>query len=114
MQQIFGWVFAPIAWSLGVPGATADRGQSARHAHGAERVRRLRPARHIMGMIDPRSFTIARLPCCGFANFTRSVSRSAHRSARSGTAARPGPAGSGDDAGTFANFLTADDCGMLL
>ena len=40
-SKIFGWVFAPIAWSLGVPGRRAGRRQPARHAHGAQRVHRL-------------------------------------------------------------------------
>jgi CNT family concentrative nucleoside transporter len=25
LEQIFGWVFAPIAWAMGVPGATRRR-----------------------------------------------------------------------------------------
>jgi CNT family concentrative nucleoside transporter len=37
LQLILGWVFAPIAWALGVPwrDAATDR-QPARYAHGAE------------------------------------------------------------------------------
>ena len=54
LQLILGYVFAPIAWALGVPWQDADDGrQPARHAHGAQRVRGVFAARSAEG--DARS-----------------------------------------------------------
>ena len=118
LQQIFGWVFAPVAWSMGVPwrDAPVDR-QPARHAHGAERVRRVLAARPAQGKRSTRGRS--RSPpsrCAGSRTSARSGSRSAasarwrrtrrHDLARLGLRAML--------AGTFANFITATIAGFLL
>ena len=117
MEQIFGWVFAPIAWCLGVPW------------HDAATVGNLLGTRMVLnefvaysqlgplkGTLDPKSFTIATYALCGFANFSSigiqigGIGALApdrrHDLARLGMRAML--------AGTFANFLTATIAGMLL
>src|SRR5204862_3133443 len=71
LEQIFGWVFAPVAWSMGVPW------------HDAPTVGNLLGTRMalnefiaysklgaIKSTLDPRSVTIATFALCGFANFS--------------------------------------------
>jgi CNT family concentrative nucleoside transporter len=71
IQQIFGWVFAPVAWLIGIPW------------HDAANVGNLLGTRMVInelvafqqlatlkGALDPRSFTIATFALCGFANFS--------------------------------------------
>ncbi|HEX5111189.1 MAG TPA: nucleoside transporter C-terminal domain-containing protein [Vicinamibacterales bacterium] len=117
MQQIFGWVFAPIAWSLGVPW------------HDAPTIGNLLGTRMVLNefvaysqlgplkaSLDPKSFTIATFALCGFANFSSIgiqiggigalAPERRHDLARLGLRAML--------AGTFANFLTAAIAGMLL
>ena len=117
LQTIFGWVFAPVAWSLGVPW------------HDASTVGNLLGTRMVLnefiafaqlgpmkGTLDPRSFTIATFALCGFANFASIGMQIAgigslapeRRSdlARLGLRAML--------AGTLANFLTAIIVGFLL
>ena len=84
LQQIFGWVFAPIAWSMGVPwrGRAGDR-QPARDAHGAQRVRGLLAARPAEGRRSiPARSPSRRSRCAASRTSARSASRSA-ASARS-------------------------------
>ncbi len=70
LQQIFGWVLAPVAWIIGVPW------------HDCPRIGNLLGTRMVLNelvafsqlglmkdMLDPRSFTIATFALCGFANF---------------------------------------------
>ncbi|HEY9467481.1 MAG TPA: NupC/NupG family nucleoside CNT transporter [Vicinamibacterales bacterium] len=117
LQLILGWVFAPIAWSLGVPW------------HDAATVGNLLGTRMVLnefiafsqlgplqGTLDPKSFTIATFALCGFANFSSIgiqiggigalAPERRHDLARLGLRAML--------AGTFANFLTATIAGMLL
>jgi CNT family concentrative nucleoside transporter len=71
LQQIFGWLFSPVAWVIGVPW------------HDAHAIGNLLGVRMVLnelvafsylgpmrGMLDPRSFTIATFALCGFANFS--------------------------------------------
>src|SRR6202166_4697595 len=71
LQEIFGWLFAPVAWSMGVPW------------HDAPRIGNLLGTRMALNefvaysklgpmqdSLDPRSFTIATFALCGFANFS--------------------------------------------
>jgi CNT family concentrative nucleoside transporter len=71
LQQILGWVFAPIAWLIGIPW------------HDAPRIGDLLGLRMVTnefvafsqlgpmkGSIDPRSFIIATFALCGFANLS--------------------------------------------
>jgi CNT family concentrative nucleoside transporter len=71
LEQIFGWVFAPVAWLIGIP--WRDCGQIG-NLLGLRMVlneliafSRLGPMKE---SLDPRSFTIATYALCGFANFS--------------------------------------------
>lgn len=71
LEQIFGWVFAPVAWVIGIPWHDCLQ---IGNLLGLRMVtneliafQRLGPMK---GMLDPRSFTIATFALCGFANFS--------------------------------------------
>jgi CNT family concentrative nucleoside transporter len=117
LQQIFGWVFAPVAWSMGVPwtdaptiGNLLGTRMALNELVAYSQLGALRPE------LDPRSFTIATFALCGFANFSSigiqiggigalAPSRR-HDLARLGLRAML--------AGTLANFVTATIAGFLL
>jgi CNT family concentrative nucleoside transporter len=117
MQQIFGWVFAPIAWGLGVPWRDAP---TIGNLLGTRMVLNEFVAYSQLGpmkeMLDPKSFTIATFALCGFANFSSIgiqiggigalAPERRHDLARLGLRAML--------AGTFANFISATIAGMLL
>lgn len=71
LEQIFGWVFSPIAWLIGVPWRDAHTigGLLGLRMVTNELVafQRLGP---MQSMLAPRSFTIATFALCGFANFS--------------------------------------------
>ncbi|MFN7978738.1 MAG: nucleoside transporter C-terminal domain-containing protein [Vicinamibacterales bacterium] len=117
LQQILGWAFAPLAWSMGVPW------------HDATTVGNLLGTRMVLNefvaysqlgplkaTLDPRSFTIATFALCGFANFSSIgiqiggigalAPNRRHDLARLGIRAML--------AGTLANFVTATIAGFLL
>ncbi|MBS1839533.1 MAG: NupC/NupG family nucleoside CNT transporter [Acidobacteria bacterium] len=71
LQQVLGWIFAPIAWLIGVPW------------HDAAKIGNLLGLRMVTnefvafkdlgpmkGSLDPRTFAIATFALCGFANFS--------------------------------------------
>jgi CNT family concentrative nucleoside transporter len=71
LQTVFGWVFAPVAWLIGVPW------------HEASQIGNLLGTRMVLNefvafgelgpmqaALDPRTFTIATFALCGFANFS--------------------------------------------
>jgi len=71
MQTLFGWIFSPVAWLIGIPW------------HDASKIGNLLGTRMVInefvafsqlgpmrGSLDPRSFTIATFALCGFANFS--------------------------------------------
>lgn len=71
LQQLFGWIFSPIAWLIGIPW------------HDASTVGSLLGTRMVMNeliafsqlgpmktVLDPRTFTIATFALCGFANLS--------------------------------------------
>jgi CNT family concentrative nucleoside transporter len=117
LQQIFGWVFAPVAWSMGVPWRDAG---TIGNLLGTRMVLNEFVAYSQLGpmkpMLDPRSFTIATFALCGFANFGSIgiqiggigalVPDRRHDLARLGMRAM--------FAGTLANFMTATIAGFLL
>jgi len=117
LQLILGWVFAPIAWALGVPWRDAA---TIGNLLGTRMVLNEFVAYSQLGplkaMLDPKSFTIATFALCGFANFSSIgiqiggigalAPERRHDLARLGLRAML--------AGTFANFLTATIAGMLL
>jgi len=117
LQQIFGWVFAPVAWSMGVAWKDAP---TIGNLLGTRMVlnefvaySQLGPLREAL---DPRSFTIATFALCGFANFSSIgiqiggigslAPNRRHDLARLGMRAM--------FAGTLANFMTATIAGFLL
>lgn len=72
LGQIFGWVFAPVAWVIGVP-SWADC-LAVGNLMGKRMVLNELVAFSELGpmraALDPRSFTIATYALCGFANFS--------------------------------------------
>jgi CNT family concentrative nucleoside transporter len=117
MQQILGWVFAPVAWSMGVPWRDAP---VIGNLLGTRMVLNEFVAYSQLGplkaTIDPKSFTIATFALCGFANFSSIgiqiggigalAPNRRHDLARLGLRAM--------FAGTLANFMTATIAGFLL
>jgi CNT family concentrative nucleoside transporter len=117
LEQIFGWLFAPVAWAMGVPWRDAPLIGNLLGTRMALNefvaYSRLGP---MQGSIDPKSFTIATFALCGFANFSSigiqigGIGALApdrrHDLARLGLRAM--------FAGTLANFMTATIAGFLL
>jgi CNT family concentrative nucleoside transporter len=117
LQLIFGWVFAPIAWAMGVPWRDAS---TVGNLLGTRMALNEFVAYSQLGplktSLDPRSFTIATFALCGFANFSSIgiqiggigalAPTRRHDLARLGIRAMI--------AGTLANFLTATIAGFLL
>src|SRR6266852_3058150 len=117
LQEVLGWLFAPVAWLIGIPW------------HDAVAIGNLLGTRMVLnefvafaqlgtmkGALDPRTFTIATLALCGFANFSSIgiqiggigalAPTRRHDLARLGLRAM--------FAGTLANFMTATIAGFLL
>ena len=71
LQQIFGWVFAPIAFVIGMPWHDCT---TIGNLLGIRMVLNELVAFSFLGpmraSLDPRSFTIATFALCGFANFS--------------------------------------------
>ena len=117
LQAIFGWVFAPVAWSLGVPWTDAA---AVGNLLGTRMVLNDFIAFLELGrmkdVLDPRSFTIATFALCGFANFASIGMQiggiGALAPERRQDLARLGLRAM--LAGTLANFLTAIIVGFLL
>ena len=117
LEQIFGWVFAPVAWSLGVPWRDAA---TIGNLLGTRMVLNEFIAFSQLGAmkdsLDPRSFTIATFALCGFANFSSIGIQiggiGALAPTRRGDLARLGLRAM--FAGTLANFVTAIIVGFLL
>ena len=117
LPQIFGWIFAPVAWSMGVPwrdaptiGNLLGTRMALNEFVAYSQLGALKP------QLDPRSFTIATFALCGFANFSSIgiqiggigalAPTRRHDLARLGLRAM--------FAGTLANFITATIAGFLL
>jgi CNT family concentrative nucleoside transporter len=117
LQQIFGWAFAPLAWSMGV---TWQDAPVVGNLLGTRMVLNEFVAYSQLGplkeTLDPRSFTIATFALCGFANFSSigiqiggigALAPNRRRDlAELGLRAM--------FAGTLANFVTATIAGFLL
>jgi CNT family concentrative nucleoside transporter len=117
LQQIFGWVFAPIAWSMGVPWQDAPVvGNLLGTRMALNEFVAYSQLGPLKASLDPRSFTIATFALCGFANFSSIgiqiggigalAPNRRHDLARLGLRAML--------AGTLANFITATIAGFLL
>ena len=117
LQQIFGAVFAPVAWLLGVSWKDAS---SIGNLLGTRLVLNEFVAFIDLGKIkaalDPRSFTIATYALCGFANFSSIAIQvggiGSLAPTRKSDLARLGL--KAVMAGTMANFMSACIAGMLL
>jgi concentrative nucleoside transporter, CNT family len=117
LERIFGWIFAPVAWSMGVPwhdAPTIGNLLGTRMAlNEFVAYSKLGPLKN---SLDPKSFTIATFALCGFANFSSIgmqiggigglAPNRRHDLARLGLRAM--------FAGTLANFMTATIAGFLL
>lgn len=116
LQQLLGWIFAPLAWTMGVPWNEAT---SVGSLMGTRMVLNEFVAFIDLGTIkstlDPRTFILATYALCGFANFTsiaiqiRGIGALAPNKreefAKLGLRAMI--------AGTLANFMTAAIVGMI-
>jgi CNT family concentrative nucleoside transporter len=117
LEQIFGWVFAPVAWAMGVPWRDAPTiGNLLGTRMALNEFVAYSKLGPLKGSLDPKSFTIATFALCGFANFSSIgiqiggigalAPERRHDLARLGLRAM--------FAGTLANFMTATIAGFLL
>jgi len=117
LQEIFGYIFAPVAWLLGVK---YNDCASIGNLLGTRLVLNEFIAFQQLGPmkdhLDPRSFTIATYALCGFANFSSIAIQiggiGALAPTRKSDLARFGLKAVA--AGTMANFMSACIAGMLL
>jgi CNT family concentrative nucleoside transporter len=117
MQQLFGIVFAPIAWLLGVPWKDCSAiGQLLGERLVTNEFIAFIDLGKIKSQLDPHSFTIATYALCGFANFSSIAIQlggiGALAPTRKGDLARLGMRAV--MAGTMANFMSACIAGMLI
>jgi CNT family concentrative nucleoside transporter len=117
LEQIFGWVFAPVAWAMGVPWRDAPAiGNLLGTRMALNEFIAYSKLGPMKASLDPKSFTIATFALCGFANFSSIgiqiggigalAPNRRHDLARLGLRAM--------FAGTLANFMTATIAGFLL
>jgi CNT family concentrative nucleoside transporter len=117
LQQIFGWLFAPVAWAMGVPWRDAPTiGNLLGTRMALNEFVAYSQLGPLKDTLDPRSFVIATFALCGFANFSSIgiqiggigalAPNRRHDLARLGFRAMM--------AGTLANFVTATIAGFLL
>ena len=117
LQQVFGWVFAPVAWAMGVPWQDAPRiGNLLGTRMALNEFVAYSQLGPLKAQLDPKSFTICTFALCGFANFSSIgiqiggigalAPNRRHDLARLGLRAM--------FAGTLANFMTATIAGFLL
>ena len=117
LQQIFGALFAPVAWVIGVPWHDCS---AIGNLLGTRMVLNELVAFSMLGpqraMLDPRSFTIATFALCGFANLSSIGIQLGGIGAlapnKRGELARLGIRAM--LAGTMANLMSASIAGMLL
>jgi len=117
LEKIFGFVFAPVAWVMGVPWKDAT---TIGNLLGTRLVLNEFVAFLQLGpmkaSLDPRSFTIATYALCGFANFSSIAIQIGGIGAlapnRKSDLARLGIRAVA--AGSMANFMSACIAGMLL
>jgi CNT family concentrative nucleoside transporter len=117
LQTVFGWVFAPVAWLIGVPwneapqiGNLLGTRMTLNEFVAFSQLGPMRPN------LDPRTFTIATFALCGFANFSSIgiqiggigalAPEQRQQLARFGIRAML--------AGTMANLISASIVGMML
>jgi concentrative nucleoside transporter, CNT family len=117
LEKIFGTVFAPIAWIIGIPWHDCP---AVGNLLGTRMALNELVAFSMLGpqraMLDPRSFTIATFALCGFANLSSIGIQIGGIGAlapnKRGELARLGVRAM--LAGTMANLISASIAGMLL
>ena len=117
LQQIFGTLFAPVAWVIGIPWRDCT---AIGNLLGTRMVLNELVAFSMLGpqkaMLDPRSFTIATFALCGFANLSSIGIQLGGIGAlapnKRGELAKLGIRAM--LAGTMANLMSASIAGMLL
>src|SRR5882762_5218011 len=117
LQQIFGVLFAPVAWVIGIPWRDCP---AIGNLLGTRMVLNELVAFSLLGpqraVLDPRSFTIATFALCGFANLSSIGIQLGGIGAlapnKRGELARLGIRAM--LAGTMANLMSASIAGMLL
>src|SRR6266446_2105978 len=117
LQQIFGVLFAPVAWVIGIPWRDCP---AIGNLLGTRMVLNELVAFSMLGpqraMLDPRSFTIATFALCGFANLSSIGIQLGGIGAlapnKRGELAKLGIRAM--LAGTMANLMSASIAGMLL
>jgi CNT family concentrative nucleoside transporter len=117
LQQIFGVLFAPVAWVIGIPWRDCT---AIGNLLGTRMVLNELVAFSMLGpqkaLLDPRSFTIATFALCGFANLSSIGIQLGGIGAlapnKRGELARLGIRAM--LAGTMANLMSASIAGMLL
>lgn len=117
LAQLLGWVFRPIAWSMGVPwGEAMQIGQLLGTRMVVNEFVAFLNLGPMQETLSPRSFIIATYALCGFANFSSIAIQiggiGALAPSRRGDLARLGVRAM--LAGTLANFMTATIAGILL
>jgi concentrative nucleoside transporter, CNT family len=117
MEQLFGLVFAPVAWLLGVSwNDCASIGQLLGERLVTNEFIAFIDLGKIREHLTPKSFTIATYALCGFANFSSIAIQvggiGALAPSRKSDLARLGLRAVA--AGTMANFMSACIAGMLL
>jgi concentrative nucleoside transporter, CNT family len=71
LSQVFGWIFAPVAWIIGIPWQDcAQMGNLLGTRMVINEVVAFQHLGEIKNTLDPRTFTIATFALCGFANFS--------------------------------------------
>jgi CNT family concentrative nucleoside transporter len=117
MEQLFGFVFAPVAWLLGVSwNDCATIGRLLGERLVTNEFIAFIDLGKIKNQLDPHSFTIATYALCGFANFSSIAIQvggiGALAPSRKSDLARLGMRAVA--AGTMANFMSASIAGILL
>ena len=116
LQTIFGWIFAPIAWLIGVPwDHAAQIGNLLGTRMAINEFVAFGQLGPMKSSLDPRTFAIATFALCGFANFSSIGIQIGGIGAlapdRRGDLARFGIRAM--LAGTMANLMSASIVGML-
>jgi CNT family concentrative nucleoside transporter len=116
MEELFGLIFAPVAWLLGVSWKDAYAiGQLLGERLVTNEFIAFIDLGKIKGQLDTHSFTIATYALCGFANFSSIAIQvggiGALAPSRKSDLARLGMRAVA--AGTMANFMSACIAGML-
>lgn len=117
LEQVFGWIFAPIAWLMGVSWKdSAAIGNLLGTRLVLNEFIAFKNLGPLKAQLDPRSFVIATYALCGFANLSSIAIQiggiGALAPSRKSDLARLGAKAVA--AGTLANFMSACIAGMLL